>query len=146
MEPNANRAAMMTTTTTTTTRRARLVRAALAVMALGATAACRDERAERQAEAMTGGDIHRGAHAMTVYGCGSCHQIPGVQGAHGHVGPSLEHVAMRAYLAGQLPNTPENLMHWVRHPQLTRPGTVMPEMGVSAADARDIAAYLYTLR
>jgi cytochrome c1 len=49
-------------------------------------------------------------------------------------------------LAGNLPNTPENLVRWIRQPQTIKPGNVMPDLGIGVRDARDIAAYLYTLR
>ena len=54
--------------------------------------------------------------------------------------------ARRAYIAGQLPNDPENLVRWIQDPQGVEPGTAMPNLGVTAAVARDMAAYLYTLR
>lgn len=50
------------------------------------------------------------------------------------------------YLAGQIQNTPANMMQRIRHSQQHEPKTVMPNMGVTESDARDIAAYLYTLR
>jgi cytochrome c2 len=93
-----------------------------------------------------GGDPARGAALIRDYGCGACHQIPGVADADGLVGPPLSNIALRVYLAGMLRNTPDNMMFWLRHPQQVVPGNVMPDMGVTAPDARDIAAYLYTLR
>ena len=69
----------------------------------------------------------------------------GVPGADGLVGPPLDRIASRTYLAGRLPNTPQNLLRWIRDPQGISPGTAMPPMGVSEKDGRDIAAYLYTL-
>jgi cytochrome c len=95
---------------------------------------------------MTGGDVTRGRAALAKYGCGTCHTIPGVNGANGLVGPPLTGIASRAYLAGRLPNSPGNMQRWIQHPQEVDPGQVMPEMGVGASDARDIVAYLYTLR
>lgn len=83
---------------------------------------------------------------MLTYGCASCHVIPGVAGARGMVGPSLEGIASRVYLGGQLPNTPENMMLWVREPQKVSPGTAMPDLGVTEEDGRDMVAYLYTLK
>lgn len=80
--------------------------------------------------------------AMIQYGCPTCHVIPHVPGAVGKVGPSLEGLTQRSYLAGTLQNTPENLVHWIEHPQQFHPGTAMPEMGVTAADAARIAAFL----
>lgn len=125
--------------------RARLLAAALAAAA--ALSACRDpRRAEREAAALTGGDPHRGRALARSYGCGSCHAIPGVPGATGTVGPPLAGIAMRTYLAGRLENTPENLVRWVQHPRAVDPHTAMPELGVGDADARDLAAFLETLR
>ena len=101
---------------------------------------------ERTAAAMTGGTPARGKEIIRRYGCEACHSIPGVAGARGQVGPPLDGIASRTYLAGRLPNTPDNLMRWIRDPQSIAPGTAMPEMGVTERDGRDIAAYLYTLR
>lgn len=88
----------------------------------------------------------RGAAAMESHGCGSCHRIPGVAGASGVVGPSLERLADRVYLAGSIPNTPANLARWIESPQQLAPGTAMPDMQVNAADAQAIAAYLSRAR
>lgn len=81
---------------------------------------------------------------MIQYGCSTCHVIPDVPGAVGKVGPSLDDLAQRSYLAGTLQNSPQNLMHWIQHPQQIHPGTAMPEMGVTPDDARRIAAFLET--
>jgi cytochrome c1 len=87
----------------------------------------------------------RGRAAIQAYGCGSCHMIPGVRGAVGLVGPPLLAWSRRTVIAGELPNTPENLVDWIMRPQSIEPGTAMPDLGVSDADARAIAAYLATL-
>jgi cytochrome c len=84
-------------------------------------------------------------YLMIHYGCPTCHVIPGVPGAVGTVGPSLHGLSRRSYLAGKLPNTHANLELWISHPQQFEPGTAMPEMGVTADDARQIAAYLDTV-
>lgn len=93
-----------------------------------------------------GGDPRQAPAAIAKYGCGACHTIPGIEGAHGKAGPELSNLAERSVLAGRLPNEPDNLMLWIQHPQQVKPGNDMPEMGVSDSDARDIAAYLYSLR
>lgn len=93
-----------------------------------------------------GGTAKNGPSAIQRYGCMSCHTVPGVPGAKGTVGPPLNNFANRSYIAGMLPNTPDNLIHWIQHPQEVVPGNDMPELGVTENDARDIAAYLYTLR
>ena len=120
----------------------------LAVVVLGfCLAGCDGPDAVRQeAIALTGGDPERGVSAIGRYGCGSCHDIPGIRTARGSVGPPLGGVATRVFLAGQLPNSPSNMMRWIQHPQHVERGTAMPEMGVTESDARDITAFLYTLR
>ena len=95
---------------------------------------------------MTGGDPARGPAIMRKYGCQTCHTIPGVYGADGLVGPPLGGIASRSYLGGVLPNTPANMMQWIRDPKAVDSLTAMPNTGVSDSDARHIAAYLYTLR
>jgi cytochrome c len=102
--------------------------------------------AERQASAITGGVPARGKTALRGYGCVACHQIPGVVGPAARVGPPLDHLARRQTLAGVLPNTADNLVHWVREPQHVVRGNAMPELNVSEETARDMAAYLYSLR
>jgi cytochrome c2 len=90
--------------------------------------------------------VRRGAHLIEHYGCGSCHMIPGINGADGLVGPPLIHWSRRAYIAGVLPNDPDNLAYWVQHPQRVIPGVDMPEMGIKQRDAQAIAAYLNTIQ
>jgi cytochrome c2 len=92
-----------------------------------------------------GGNPQRGVDAIERYGCGSCHVIPGIDGADGLVGPPLVQWSERKIIAGEVPNDTASLIHWIQHPQDIEPGTAMPDMGVTDQDARDIAAYLYTL-
>ncbi len=92
------------------------------------------------------GDAENGRRAVQAYGCGSCHSIPGVKGADGRVGPPLGGFGSRAFIAGELANTPDNLVRWLMHPRDVEPGTAMPDLGVSEQDARDITAYLEGLQ
>jgi cytochrome c2 len=92
------------------------------------------------------GDAERGRLLLRQFGCGTCHRIPGVADAQGNVGPSLEGVARRVYLAGVVPNSPDGMVRWIRAPQAFDVRTAMPNLGVSEAHARDMVAYLYTLR
>lgn len=92
---------------------------------------------------VNGGDPARGRQAMVRHGCGGCHVISGIGGASGRVGPSLKDFGRQMYVAGQLPNTPDHLIAWLQDPQQHAPGTAMPDLGVTEADARDMAAYLY---
>lgn len=93
-----------------------------------------------------GGDAERGRLLLRQYGCGDCHTIPGVPAATGNAGPPLGGMGRRVYVAGVLPNTPANLARWIRAPQAVDPRTLMPDMQVGAAHARDMAAYLDRLR
>lgn len=110
-----------------------------------ALAAC-EPRVEYEVSAVAGGDAERGRAAIRAYGCQTCHTIPGVPGADALVGPSLAGLATRAYVGGVFSNTPENLVMWIQDPKAASPRTAMPDVGVTAEDARDIASYLYTLR
>jgi mono/diheme cytochrome c family protein len=91
------------------------------------------------------GDAIAGKRALDQYLCAGCHVIPGVVGANRHVGPPLTGMGTRQYIAGVLPNKPENMVHWIRFPQQVDPSSAMPDLGVSDKDARDMAAYLYSL-
>jgi cytochrome c2 len=124
---------------------ARLATAFLCALLL---AACGGREAARErATALTGGgDPVRGARLIRHYGCDACHTIPGIEGADREVGPPLAGVANRMFIGGVLANTPSNMMRWIENPQAVDPLTAMPALGVGAAEARDIAAYLYTLR
>jgi cytochrome c2 len=95
---------------------------------------------------MTGGSPLRGQEAIRSYGCMSCHSIPGVKGATARVGPPLSGIASRSYIAGVLSNTPDHMIEWLRNPPGIDSKTAMPNMSVTERDARDIAAYLYTLK
>ncbi len=91
-----------------------------------------------------GGDPDRGRELVGSYGCGSCHTIPGIDSTDKYIGPPLADFAERRYIAGDEPNRPDVLIRWIEHPQRVEPGTVMPDLGVSRAEARDIAAFLYS--
>jgi cytochrome c1 len=79
-------------------------------------------------------------------GCGVCHVIPGIPGAHGAVGPSLELFAHRSFVGGVAPNRPAVLARWVRDAPSIAPETAMPQLPLDEQESLDIAAYLYTLR
>lgn len=114
-------------------------------LAFGVRAAIKTEQVRTTAISITGGDPDRGQALVKRYGCAGCHTIPGVRGANGLVGPPLQKFGSRVYIAGVVTNTPDNLIRWLKDPPGLDPKTAMPATGVSDADARDIAAYLYTL-
>lgn len=90
-------------------------------------------------------DPDRGRQLLFRHGCGSCHVIPGVRNATGLAGPPLTRWAERHYIAGLLLNTPNNLIPWIVDPPSIEPGTTMPNVGVTHAEAADMARYLYRL-
>ncbi len=94
---------------------------------------------------VAGGEPNTGKNLVGWYGCGSCHEISGLPEAKGLVGPPLRRIARRVYITGSVPNTPANLMHWIREPRKVDARTIMPDMGISEQHGRDIAAFLYTL-
>ncbi len=102
-----------------------------------------EKRVNEAAVLTDGGNARVGRVEIRKYGCNSCHEISGVPGARGLIGPPLTNIGQRYYIAGELTNTPNNLMSWIQHPRQIEPHTLMPEMGVSEQDSRDIAAYLY---
>lgn len=115
---------------------------ALALVSSTLAAACSSGPA-RPKWADVGGDPRRGEVLVVRYSCGACHLMPGVPNANGLVGPPLGGFASRTMIAGVLPNTPPNLVLWLRDPQAITPGNAMPDVGLSDGQARDIAAYLY---
>lgn len=128
-----------------------LGRIALAILALGIAVAAVDRlrqtrAATAQAAAITGGDPQRGRTLMLRYGCSTCHDTPGVWPRARGVGPPLDEVAGRVYLAGAVVNTPRNLIAWIVDPKAFDPDTAMPVTGISEAEARDVAAFLYSHR
>jgi putative membrane protein len=97
-------------------------------------------------EILPGTDKARGKQLIQAYGCHTCHTIPGIPGATGTVGPPLTAVGRRTYLAGRITNTPENMVRWIHDPKSVDEKTAMPVTGISDADARHVARYLYSLR
>ena len=121
-----------------------------ALVAVGLTASlsllgCSSGEAGRP-HVVAGGDAGEGKTAIAHYGCGACHTIPGVKRAVALVGPPLIHWSRRGYIAGKLPNTPENLEAWLHDPQAVWPGNDMPNLHITDVDARNIAAYLDGIR
>lgn len=119
---------------------------AAAASLLAMLAGCGGGRYTDGAQIVPGGHARIGAHLIASERCGACHTIPGIRGADGLVGPPLTRFARRTYIAGELPNTPPNLIRWIRDPPAVEPGTAMPVLGLNRQQASDVAAYLYTLR
>jgi cytochrome c1 len=89
------------------------------------------------------GDPNVGRRLIQERGCGGCHTVNGVPGATGVAGPNLSNIALRPTLAGEsIPNSPDMLVRWLLDPPALKPGTTMPNLGLSEQDARDLAAFL----
>jgi mono/diheme cytochrome c family protein len=95
-----------------------------------------DDRGEPQAQARI---------LLRQYACVACHRIPGVTGSDALVGPPLDGMARRRLIAGRLPNTPQAMARWLREPQAVKPGSAMPDLGVTEAHAQLLAGYLARL-
>ncbi|HEV2736230.1 MAG TPA: c-type cytochrome [Longimicrobiaceae bacterium] len=119
--------------------------AALAALVLAACGSGPSGESMARGAMLTGGDPHRAPAEIRKYGCGTCHTVAGVPGADGTVGPPLSGIGGRMYVAGVLANNPTNLVRWIMDPTAVDSATAMPDMGVTEAEARDIAAYLYAL-
>jgi hypothetical protein len=117
------------------------------VLSVGLLSACnyfRDFDYSRGAR-MTGGDPQVGREGLRKHSCTSCHVIPGIPDADGHAGPALDRWGRRDTFLLSVPNTPENLIGWIRNPSALRPTTTMPNMNLTDGQARDIAAYLFSI-
>jgi cytochrome c1 len=118
------------------------MRRALVLLPLaGALAGCAHGTAQQRID-VPGASASHGKMVIERIGCGGCHAIPGIRMAGGRVGPPLAHFGERRTVAGKLPNTPEELAHWIRVPQSVVPGNDMPNLGLSRSEARDVATYL----
>jgi len=110
-----------------------------------ALAACREGEPSTHLR-IADADASRGREVVARIGCGVCHTVPGIAGARGRVGPPLDGFAARSFIAGQIPNRPDLLMRFVRDAPSLAPATAMPDLPLSEAEARDVAAFLLTLR
>jgi cytochrome c2 len=112
----------------------------------GAAAGMRHAEQSRNltiARALLHGDPRKAPALIRRYGCGGCHTISAVQGADGKVAPPLDHLRQRVFIGGTVRNTPDNLMRWIVSPRSLSPDTAMPASGITQAEARDLATFLY---
>ena len=92
------------------------------------------------------GDARTGQMIIAQQACGACHRIPGVAAAEGAAGPALDHFATQPKIAGVLPNTAAALTQFLRPPEMIVKNGAMPNTALTETQARQIAAYLYTLK
>ncbi len=117
----------------------------VAILLLILTAACTREPVRQDPVANAG--AQRGKQLLTQYGCTACHAIPGVEGAVGSLGPSLQGLASRPTISsGTVQNTSANLAQFIQNPASLNPQSSMPPLALAGNDAEDITAFLMTLR
>lgn len=109
-------------------------------------AVCGCKQPPDQQHFMAAADPRRGREIIVRVGCSSCHEIPGIGWPKGRIAPSLEGFAGQSLIAGRAPNRPDVLARFVRNAPEVVPGSGMPPMPLQPEEARDVAAYLYTLR
>jgi cytochrome c len=97
------------------------------------------ERQQKAAE-LTGGDPTRAPEILRQYGCVACHTVRGVAAAGGLLGPDLSDPEKL------LTKNPQALIDYIVNPKELNTKTVMPRTGISRAEARDVVAYLFSLR
>ena len=110
-------------------------------------------RGEQPAQTATGAaapasaaaDAGRGKELIDKYACAACHAIPGFEQG-GSLGPSLEGIGSRPQISGRAANNRETMTAYIVDPTSVDPPTRMPAVGATPEDARDIAAFLFTLR
>jgi cytochrome c oxidase subunit 2 len=109
------------------------------------------------APAAAAGDPTMGALLIQQKGCPACHTIPGIPGANGTIGPNLgshdnvpavgQRPMIATYPNGTVPNSgPADLKAWIMNPPALKPGTQMPNLGLTDQEATNIVAYLETLK
>lgn len=112
----------------------------LVVSLAGQTASSHAESPTAEPTAQDG-SAERG-RALFRFHCSVCHAAAGIPVAFGPIGPDLTDFPSRPLIAGVVPNTPGNLTRWLANPQSVKPDTAMPRLGLSAAQANDLAAFL----
>jgi cytochrome c oxidase subunit 2 len=91
------------------------------------------------------GEAAEGKAVYTRTACVGCHTIRGVSA--GVLGPDLTHFGSRALFgAGLWPTTPEHVVAWLKDPPALKPGSKMPNLNLSDAEAKALAAYLLGLK
>jgi cytochrome c oxidase subunit 2 len=91
--------------------------------------------------------VAEGQKLFMAKGCAGCHSLVAFNAPKGMLGPNLANIGARSWIAaGTLPNTDENLAHWIREPQTVKEGVLMPNLGLSEDEARSLASYLRSIR
>ncbi len=77
--------------------------------------------------------------------CIVCHTIKGISA--GVIGPNLTHVGSRTTIAGgTLPFTPAGITTWLSNPPAAKPGSKMPNIGLTPDEIRGLIAFLQSMK
>ena len=92
-----------------------------------------------------GSEAAIGLTTFSAKGCGGCHTVAGV--SQGKVGPDLTHLHSRETFAGSMFRlNDDTLRTWLANPPGVKPGSVMPDLGLTAEEITQLIAYLETLK
>lgn len=94
---------------------------------------------------VSGGDAAAGRQ-LFIQQCAACHIVTSIPQARGRVGPDLSTYATQPQIAGLVPNTPENLARFLKNPSAVKPGTAMPNLGLSDQQVANLVAFMQGLR
>jgi cytochrome c2 len=121
-------------------------RGMLATMLLAISACVAPDDRHAEATRLTGGDPDEGRGLIIRYGCAACHTIDGIPSARGLVGPSLNGIRERPFVAGERTHDVESIVSFIADPKQVDSTTVMPDLGLDETQARHVVSYLYTTR
>jgi len=97
----------------------------------------------RQAGASQDPQYATGEKLFQAKGCVGCHSLTAFNAPKGMIGPNLADVGARSYIgAGSFKNTDETLARWIQNPQAMKVGVLMPNLGVTAEEAKSLVGYL----
>ncbi len=78
--------------------------------------------------------------------CMQCHAINGLQGADVRIGPDLTHLASRETFGANLFDmNAEELTRWLENPAAMKPGSRMPDYGLTPDQIEALVAFLLSL-
>jgi mono/diheme cytochrome c family protein len=102
--------------------------------------------------ALAGADATRGRAVMEAKGCPSCHVFTGVPPLAGESVPKdLKGLASGVSLAPDFRTTRKRMsethvLTWIKSPKAMKPDTAMPELALTDAEIKDVAAFILTTK
>lgn len=105
------------------------------------------DEAKTRANRFTSEEAKRGRELFRSLACAGCHTIDGLTAGKFQGAPNLTHVASQKSIVGGLlsPVNEENLRRWISNPPAVKPGTTMPNLGLSEQQVTDLVNFLLVL-